>query len=221
MANKVKKKDKQEAHTFPRKTIPCPAGDTENETARNYARLTTSPELAAYRAINAVEAQSGLGEQLDVPALLEILRDQAAAVNRSDMAQTEAILMNQATALQSLFARLTENAMGADYLSNFEAYMRMALRAQSQCRATLEALSSIKSPPVVYAEQANVTTGPQQVNNRIAAEDQEREIKNLQTKLSGDCDELLPDSRTSGYACQIDPPVETLGEVGWAEVSRR
>jgi len=47
--------------------------------------------------------------------------------------------------------------------------MRMALRAQAQCRATLETLAEIKNPPVVYARQANVTTGPQQVNNSLPA----------------------------------------------------
>jgi hypothetical protein len=43
--------------------------------------------------------------------------------------------------------------------------MRLALKAQSQCRATLETLSAIKNPPVVFARQANITNGPQQVNN--------------------------------------------------------
>ena len=49
----------------------------------------------------------------------------------------------------------------------FETNMRIALRAQSQCRATLETLAAIKNPPMVIAKQANVTTGPQQINNGI------------------------------------------------------
>ena len=43
--------------------------------------------------------------------------------------------------------------------------MRLALKAQGQCRTTLETLATIKNPPVVYARQANFATGPQQVNN--------------------------------------------------------
>ena len=46
-----------------------------------------------------------------------------------------------------------------------ETYMRMALKAQSQCRATLKTLANIKNPPVVFARQANIAQGPQQVNN--------------------------------------------------------
>ena len=41
----------------------------------------------------------------------------------------EAMLMNQATALQSLFARLAERGMACDGALAFEVDMRMALRA--------------------------------------------------------------------------------------------
>jgi len=44
-------------------------------------------------------------------------------------------------------------------------YLRLALKAQGQCRATLETLAAIKNPPVVFARQANIAHGPQQVNN--------------------------------------------------------
>jgi hypothetical protein len=32
-------------------------------------------------------------------------------------------------------------------------------------RATLETLAAIKNPPVIFAKQANIAHGPQQVNN--------------------------------------------------------
>ena len=99
--------------------------------------------------------------------------------------------------------------------------MRMALRAQSQCRATLETLAAIKNPPIVYARQANVTTGPQQVNNGIPATTRAREIETEQSQLSGGTHELLPDTRTSGNASRVNPTLETLGEIDRAEVTRR
>src|SRR5215831_10429718 len=107
-----------------------------------------------------------LGEEIDLPHLMAELRRQAEAVNRGELAQSEAMLINQATALQSLFARLVEKAMACDNVQMFETYMRMALRAQSQCRATLETLAAIKNPaPVAFVKQANIAAGPQQVNN--------------------------------------------------------
>ena len=46
--------------------------------------------------------------------------------------------------------------------------MRMAMKAQNQCRMTLETLATIKNPPVVFARQANINNGgQQQVNNGV------------------------------------------------------
>lgn len=145
---------------------------TDPEDARRAsARYIASPELAAARTISAAEGTQGISDLLDVPELVATLREQAKAVNGGDLAHAEAMLMNQATALQSLFARLTERGMTAEHLSQFEAFMRIALRAQAQCRATLETVAAIKNPPIVYARQANIANGPQQVNNGARAQE--------------------------------------------------
>lgn len=182
------------------------------------AQLVASPALAASRAIQAVEAKGGFSRYLDTPELINCLRDQAAVVKGGDLALAEAMLMNQATTLQSLFSRLIERGMGCDMLPGFEANLRMALRAQSQCRATLETLAAIKNPPIVYARQANVTTGPQQINNGTAiAASRAPEKESQQTQLSGGTHELLPDARAQGLASRIDPPMATVGEIDRAE----
>ncbi|MDP3856769.1 MAG: hypothetical protein Q8Q73_03305 [Stagnimonas sp.] len=54
----------------------------------------------------------------------------------------------------------------SEHLPAAETYMRLALKVQSQCRTTLESLAAIKNPTVVFAKQANIAHGPQQVNNR-------------------------------------------------------
>jgi len=46
-----------------------------------------------------------------------------------------------------------------EYVDAADTDMRLALRAQSQCRATLETLAAIKNPPVVFANQANIAHG--------------------------------------------------------------
>lgn len=97
--------------------------------------------------------------------MIDALRQQTTAVHKGDLRAAEAMLMNQAIALQSLFVKLSETGLQADLLRQQETALRLALKAQSQCRATLETLANIKNPPVVYAKQANVTTGPQQINN--------------------------------------------------------
>lgn len=205
---------------YPRKYVVCDTGPSSSEAVLNYAELFTSSSLAACRILNAAENKSGLADKLDVPALMDVLRNQALAVNRNDLSNIEGMLVNQATALQGLFARLAEKAMNAEYVSNFDTNMKMALRAQSQCRATLETLAAIKNPPVVIAKQANVTSGPQQINNGVDAPSPARENENWQTKLSGEKNELPPDTGTPCIESQANPTMETLGKVNRAKVRR-
>ena len=175
------------ASPLSRKQVPCFIGETAEATAINYAKLIISPEMASFRVITNREREDLLA-QLDTPSLIGALREQTQAVHRGDMKAAEAMLMNQATALQSLFVKLTETGLQAGLLRQQETALRLALKAQSQCRATLETLANIKNPPVVYAKQANVTTGPQQINNGVPANTQSepagaRQKKSRKNKL--------------------------------------
>jgi len=98
------------------------------------------------------------------------------------------------------------------YINQFDSYMKMALRSQSQCRASLETLSAIKNPPVIYAKQANVTTGPQQINNGLNA----RKIETEQNKQSGEYHDLLSDARASGDTFTGNQGMEALGKINRA-----
>ena len=77
------------------------------------------------------------------------------------------MLFNQAQALQSIFVNLSCQAARQEYRSNQELFLRLALKAQNQCRTTLETLAALKHPPVVFAKQANIAQGHQQVNNTV------------------------------------------------------
>lgn len=77
-----------------------------------------------------------------------------------------AMLYGQAMALQAMFVELSRRAINQDMLKQYETHMRLALRAQNQCRMTLETLSNVQNPPIVFAKQANINNGgQQQVNN--------------------------------------------------------
>ena len=81
------------------------------------------------------------------------------------------MLVMQAHVLDAIFGECARRArlnMG-EYLQTSELYLRLALKAQSQCRATWETLANIKNPPpVALIRQANIANGPQQVNNAPA-----------------------------------------------------
>ncbi len=80
----------------------------------------------------------------------------------------ESMLFAQALTLQATFKALSGRAAAnaSKYLAATDTYLRLALTAQGQCRATLETLATIKNPrPVAFVKQANLSNGLQQVNN--------------------------------------------------------
>jgi hypothetical protein len=184
-----------------------------SEAGRRCASLITSPETIAYRVLMASERAEHI-EASTVVEAIAILNEQSEAVHYGDLSRAESMLMAQATALQSIFARLVEKGMSGLTLPTFEINMRMALRAQNQCRATLETLATIKNPPVVFAKQANVTTGPQQVNNGVVSPSHVREIEIEQSQLLTEADHgQRLDIGAPGEAISLDPAMAPLGEV--------
>ena len=164
------------------KAVAVGNGKTEAERNKDKAGILLSSEYSAFRVISCAD-KAFMGET-DVKSLIEQFKDQAAAANNGDMKLPEAMLMNQAVALQSLFARLTERGIQQDHMHHLEGFMRLALRAQNQCRATLETLAAIKNPPVIFAKQANINHGNQQVNNGVPAPvSHTAEIKNEPNQL--------------------------------------
>ena len=187
------------------KSVPVVKGKTELETAERIAKLAVSPEMSSQRVVAASERNKGLDEHLDIPQLMAVLKAESERLSKGKSEDVGPILANQALALQSLFSRLTERALSQSHMSNIEAFMRLALRAQSQCRATLETLSSLNKAPTVFAQQANVATNQQ--------------INYSQNQLLGGGDELRQDTRAPGAEKAVNPEVETLGEVDGAKNS--
>jgi hypothetical protein len=101
----------------------------------------------------------------------EALTRRLERVKAGDLSGVEAMLLVQANTLDTMFNALATRAaqnMG-QYMGAMDTYARLALKAQAQCRATLEALAEIKNPrPVSFVKQANIANGPQQVNNSSA-----------------------------------------------------
>lgn len=108
----------------------------------------------------------------ELAQLVGSLEDSNARIGNGDMSEPEAMLFSQAQALNSIFTDLAWRAndvMKIDVKTS-ETLLRLALKAQSQSRCSLEALAEIKNPrAVAFVKQANIANGPQQVNNGSAA----------------------------------------------------
>jgi len=103
-------------------------------------------------------------EQLDRTEALLSLSRKAKSIGKGETWEMENILISQAVALDAIFTRLSIRAHGnfGQYIKAAETYLRLALKAQSQCRATLETLAEIKNPrPYIQNNRAEY----QQVNN--------------------------------------------------------
>jgi hypothetical protein len=133
------------------------------------ADLALDPSVNA--SMVAVEFLSTPGGALGVTELLRTMRASVEGLKTSGLDGAEAMLYAQAHALQAIFVEMARRAAKQDRLDHRETCLRMALKAQNQCRMTLETLATVKSPPVVIARQANIANGPQQVNNGPAASD--------------------------------------------------
>ena len=155
-----------------------------------------------------------LGEQ-DLAALVASLSAGMDDLWAGDLKHAEAMLYGQAHALQSIFMNLARRAASQEYLKQWEAYLRMALKAQNQCRMTLETLATIKNPPVVFARQANINNGgQQQVNNGVAPPVAPAAIPATEKSelLEASNGERL-DTRAAGETSGADPQLETVGAV--------
>ena len=116
-----------------------------------------------------VDAWGKFAGAADLADLVRELREQVKDVADGNMRPVEAMLYGQALALQTMFTSLSRRAAAQEHLKQFQANLSLALKAQAQCRATLEALAEIKNPrPIAFVKQANIAHGQQQVNNGSA-----------------------------------------------------
>lgn len=137
------------------------------------AETLISPECISASMLTIIHNRDHLG----INELVQSLKSQSAAINDDDLSRVESMLIAQAHTLDGLFARLTTNAMTSEQLEKFERYMKLALRAQNQSRATMQTLIELKTPKhIAFVKQANI--GSQvQVNNESAS----RTRKNVKT----------------------------------------
>jgi hypothetical protein len=196
---------------------------------KTHDRLVAEAAAAgmAGNASTLIAFSAGTFGELSLTECTQVLKESAQAVNGGDLSGAESMLTAQAAALNAIFGELSRRSvlnMG-EYLDATERYMRLALRAQGQCRATLETLAAIKNPPVVFARQLNVAQ-QQQVNNGLAPADDSNSAhvrasacahaanaSTAQTELLEASDGQRLDTRAPDAASGADPHMATLARI--------
>lgn len=198
------------------------------------ARMALLPSVNGAAVIEAYQANV-MGKDADMNAMVDRLRETFIEVKGGDLRTLEAMLISQATALQTIFTSLARRASFQERLPQYQAFLGLALKAQSQSRAIISALVDLKYPrQATFVKQANIANGPQQVNNGTAPKalfDQHahspahaKEIKSQQTKLleqiHGQSGQRM-DARTAPAAKRSYSAVEAVEQVYRAKESKK
>jgi hypothetical protein len=207
---------------------------TANRTpAKKAAPVATKPEsrkAEPHELILSPTVQGALGMDAwgskfagvsELQELVTDLREQSDKVQAGDMSSVEAMLYAQAMTLQTMFTSLARMASTETGLKQYQAKLTFALKAQSQCRSTLEALAEIKNPrPVSFVKQANYAAGAQQVNNGVNADSgpvragthaHTAKSESPQNKLLETSDGNYLDTGAQGAASRVNQTVEAVG----------
>jgi hypothetical protein len=199
-------------------SFPSPADPIERAKEKALATLTLKSSVNAAIVVEKFSKKIIPGVSLGV--LQEELSECLRKVSAGDMKQAETMLMGQAIALQSIFLYMAARVPGQEYVSSMQNFLGMALKAQNQCRMTLETLNELKNPrqvSFVRADQANVSHGHQQVNNQMAprGENPENGPNELLEQTNG---ERL-EQRTAPATESDDSPLAALEAIDGTENS--
>ena len=138
-------------------------GQTED---RAFAEAVLNP--TASNAMTTLDYSKTFGSNLSLQEVLNVMNDNAKQVKEGKLDYLESMLTSQATVLNSIFTDFARRAAIAPNVLQLEVYLRMAFKAQSQCRTTIEAIGELKYPKqATFIRQANIAN-QQQVNNGVS-----------------------------------------------------
>lgn len=183
---------------------------------RNRAIAALSPSVRnAFTA--ALFSQGALGDVKPFAAL-DVMIENLAKVHSGDLNTLESTLAAQSVALDSIFNEMARRAAlnVGEHLGATETYLRLAFKAQAQCRSTLQTLAEIKNPrPVAFvkAQQANISHGHQQVNNGVAFAHAREETPDQANELLGTENGKRMDAGAPGQAFGDDSSMATVEAV--------
>lgn len=98
-------------------------------------------------------------------ASMGVMLEESRAVIKGDLTTLKATLVAQAATLDATFTELVRRSclnMG-EHLDASERYMRLALKAQANCRATIEAIDKLQRPHEQVVKHVHVNEGAQAI----------------------------------------------------------
>lgn len=179
------------------------------EPADALARVVTTPEYLSASLLTICQNI----DHAQVTQLANELHRQTAAIRENDLSRVEDMLTAQAHTLDGLFARLTSNALSSNDIDKMERLMKLALKAQSQARATLQTLSEFKAPKqIAFVQQANIGNQVQVNNDSAPARSRAEKPQKAPNELLEVTHEQRLDTRAKNPSSRTDSTMAPVGE---------
>jgi hypothetical protein len=146
--------------------LKVPKKEDETE-ALAMARAIIEPDFRHAMTISQV-LKAVLGESEHMPGLsdfADVAKDIASAAEKGDLAFASRMLATQAVTLDTIFVEMARRMAinMREYLGATETFGRIAMKAQAQSRATLEALAKLHQPREQTVRHVHVNEGGQAV----------------------------------------------------------
>ena len=165
------------------------------------ARTMLNPLL---HAAATVQDYVPVSDSVDLSDLVRALEHQVRAVEEGNFERFEEMLIVQAHTLDVVTNHLLRRSIIQEKARFIESFLKLGLKAQNQCRTTIETLIRAKTPKTSL-NQTNIAHGHQQVNNFPKKE-------NTPNELLEQTDGERLDPGTPQEAVRVDPELATVGE---------
>jgi hypothetical protein len=181
------------------------------------AQAALSPEMA--NASTTADYSQGIFPDICLQDCIEVMQADIKTVNGGNLDKLEGMLTAQAEALNAIFNNFAKRAIHSTLMPQLEIYTRLAMKAQAQCRSTVEAIAEIKYPKsATFIKQANIAQ-QQQVNNgqgKAPAHAREKDITPTNELLTESAHAAL-DTGRAGAAGRLNSQLEAVGAIDRAK----
>jgi hypothetical protein len=212
----ARKKDKQPERNAETLEITNDAGKSEQ---RKLAEVKLSPDV-----LNALTTQTftkPLFGEIDFTEAVSVMKEKSEKIIAGDLSELESTLTAQIVSLNAIFNALARRSTNCEFLSQMEANMRLALKAQAQCARTVEVLAAMKNPPIIFAKQANIAQGHQQINNGNQSATHARKTKNSVNELLSEDSHAALDTRGTFETGRIDQELAAVDTIDRSKDTNR
>ena len=180
-------------------------GETDGQTM---ARTILDPSVRHALSASAFAGQAfGTSVEAGITEFAGYVRSAGGRAEGGDLSMTSQMLTAQAITLDTMFSEFARRAAlnVSEYLEAAERYGRLAMKAQSNCRATLEALAKLHQPCEQTVRHVQVNEGGQaivadQFHQHMGAPENDKSVKQSHaTRKAGECAALpCPDPPRDG-----------------------